>query len=82
MFEFCATVGSDMSKEIASKEIALFNLFCSISGKFKQHKKSENVNFEETNYAVSILGGPATQPAGMLLSQTIACKLCIFLEPF
>ena len=55
MFEFGATVGYGISKEITSKEIALFNLFWSISGKFKHHKKSENVNFEETNNAVSIL---------------------------
>ena len=55
MFEFCASVGCGISKAIASKEIALFNSFCSMSGKFKHHKKSENVNFYETNDAVSIL---------------------------
>ena len=55
MFEFFATVGGGISKEIASKEIALFNLFCSISGKFKHHEKSEYINFEGTNNAVSIL---------------------------
>ena len=50
MFEFCATLVYGISKEIA-----LFNLFCSISGKFKYDKKIGNVNFEETNIAVSIL---------------------------
>ena len=58
MLEFCASVGSGILKEITSKEIALFNLFALFhSGKFKHHKYSENVNFEETNNVVSILGG-------------------------
>ena len=57
MFELCASTGCGISKEIVSKEIALFNWFCSISGKFKHHKKLENVNFEETNNAVFILIG-------------------------
>ena len=55
MFEFCASAGRGISKEIASKEISLFNSFISMSGKFKYHKKLENVNFEDTNNAVSIL---------------------------
>ena len=55
MFRFCASAWCGISKEIASKEISLFNLFRSISGKFKHHKKSKNVNFEGTNNAISIL---------------------------
>ena len=58
MFEFCASVGCGILKEIASKEITLFSLFYSISGKFKHHKKLENVNFEEKINAVSILVTP------------------------
>ena len=58
MFEFGATGRSVISKEIASKEITLFNLFFSIvSGKFKHHKYLENINFEGTSYIVSILAG-------------------------
>ena len=55
MFEFCASAGCGISKEIASKEISLFNSFYSMSRTFKYHKKSENVNFEETNNAFSFL---------------------------
>ena len=55
MFEFCASAWCGISKEIASKEISLFNSFFSMSGKFKHHKKLEKVNFQETNNAVSIL---------------------------
>ena len=55
MFELCTSAGCGISKEIASKEISLFNSFCFMSGKFKHHKKSVIVNFEETNNAVSIL---------------------------
>ena len=55
MFEFCASVGCGILKEIASKEISHFNSFCSMSGKFKHHKKLENVKFEETINAVSVL---------------------------
>ena len=52
---FCASAGCGISKQIASKDISLFNSFCSMSGKFKRHKISENVTFEEMNNAVSIL---------------------------
>ena len=52
---FCTSAGCGISKEIASKEISFFNSFCSMSGKFKHHKKLENVNFEETNNVVFIL---------------------------
>ena len=56
MFGFGATGRYVISKEIASKEITLFKLLFSIvSGKFKHHKYSENVNFEGTSNVVSIL---------------------------
>ena len=55
MFEISATVGCSISKEVALKEITLFILSYSISGKFKHHKKLENVKFEETNDAILIL---------------------------
>ena len=54
IFEFCASTWCGISKGIAKKKISLFNSFYSMSGKVKHHKKLENVNFEETNNAVSI----------------------------
>ena len=53
VFEFGGTL-----KEIASKEIALLNLFVITGVLFKNHKYSENVNFEETKNVISILTHP------------------------
>ena len=76
MFEFGATARCVISKEIALKEITLFNLLFSIvSGKFKHHKYSENVNFEGTSKVVSIL---ANEWGILPENKVIWCKIVDF----
>jgi len=55
-------VGAVSQKRLLQKGLLSSTFFVIASGKFKHHKYSENVNFEEANIAVSILMSPGILP--------------------
>jgi len=55
-------VGAVSQKSLLQKGLLSSICFVIASGKFKNHKKSEIVNFEDANNAVSIVMSPGILP--------------------